>query len=254
MAAVAATTRAMPPRRRRRSPGWVPTWHGAWAMVSAPLLTGILSTGPQWPHVPLAAFWVLGYFAFYATGLWLKSRRRPRYRAPVVMYGATAALAGLVTLVVEPRLLRWAPLFVIPLGVGLYSAATRHERSLLSGVSTTVGSCLMVLVAHDAGGGTAWSRAWLLAAVLALYFVGTVLYVKTLIRERGNRRYWWLSVGHHVVAAAALTSVSPGLGVVFAVLAVRAAVVPRLGPTPKQAGIAEIGATVAVVAVALMVL
>ena len=46
----------------------------------------------------------------------------------------------------------------------------------------------MTLVAYDAGGGTDWARAWLLTAILAAYFVGTVLYVKTMIRERGSRR------------------------------------------------------------------
>ena len=46
----------------------------------------------------------------------------------------------------------------------------------------------------------ATSRAWLLAAVIATYFAGTVFYVKTLIRERGSEPYYWLSVGFHALA------------------------------------------------------
>ena len=69
--------------RRRRPPGWVPNQHGAWAMLAAPLLVGTMATGPRWPHLLLTAFWFAGYFAFFATTLWLKSRRRPRYLPPV---------------------------------------------------------------------------------------------------------------------------------------------------------------------------
>ena len=189
-----APPRARPAKRKRRSPGWVPNQHGAWAMLVTPLLVGILAAGPSWPHLPLAAFWILGYFAFFATGLWLKSRRRQRYRPPVLVYSAGATLAGLVTLAVDWHLIRWAPLFIVPLGVGLVASAIRDERSLWSGISTTVGSSLMTLVAFDAGGGTDFARAWLLAGILAVYFAGTVLYVKTLIRERAARRTT-LSVG-----------------------------------------------------------
>ena len=56
-------------------------------------------------HVPLTAFWFVGYFAFFATSLWLKARRRPRYWPPVRAYGIGAALLGLVTLAVQPSLI-----------------------------------------------------------------------------------------------------------------------------------------------------
>lgn len=242
---------ARKPRGRRRPPGWVPNQHGAWAMLVTPLLVGILAGGLSWIHLPLAAFWTLGYFSFFATGLWLKARRKPRYRPPVIVYTAGAVLAGVITLVADPGLIRWAPLFVLPLGIGLAASAIRDERSLWSGISTTVGSSLMTLVAFDAGGGTDFARAWLLAGILAVYFAGTVLYVKTLIRERDNEPYYWLSVGSHALATLALIPLAPALTPVFAVLTARAAIVPAYRVTPKQAGIGEIVATVAVALTAL---
>ena len=65
----------------RRAPGWIPNQHGAWAMLATPLLVGILASRPTWAHLPLTAFWFLGYFAFFAAGLWLKAApaRRARY-------------------------------------------------------------------------------------------------------------------------------------------------------------------------------
>lgn len=253
MTATAATRSSSPrPNRSRRAPGWVPNQHGAWAMLATPLLVGILASGPTWTHVPLTAFWFLGYFAFFATGLWLKSRRKARYRPPVLVYSAAAAAAGVLTLLADPALLRWAPLFVLPLGIGLVASARRDERSLWSGIATTVGSTLMTVVAYDAGGGDDLGRAWLLAGVLALYFVGTVLYVKTIIRERDSEPYYWLSVGFHGLATLALIPVAAPLTPVFAALTARAAIVPAFRISPKQAGVGEVVATVVVAATALV--
>src|SRR5690606_18893144 len=97
-----------------------------------------------------------------------------------------------------------------------------------------------------------YGRAWLLAGILAAYFVGTVLYVKTIIRERDSEPHYWLSVGFHALATLVLIRVAPALTVVFAVLTCRAAVVPAFRVTPKQAGIGEIVLTVAVALTALL--
>ena len=221
-------------------------------MLATPLVVGVLASGPTWVHLPLAAFWFAGYFLFFATGLWLKSGRRRRYLPPVRAYAVLAGALGLLTLAVDPGLLRWAPLFVGPLVVGLVASAVRDERSLWSGVATSAGSSLMVLVAYDAGGGTDWERAWTLTGVVAAYLVGTVLYVKTMIRERGQDRYQWLSALFHGAATVAMTWVDPWLVGVFALLTIRAAVLPAYRLSPKAVGIGEIVATVVVAVTALL--
>lgn len=255
-------TSTEPRTRTRRGPGWVPNQHGAWAMLASPLLVGVLAGGVAWIHLPLAAFWFAGYFAFFATGLWLKARRRAKWFPPVRAYALLSAALGIVVLAMQPGLLRWVPAFVLPLGIGLYAAAHRHERALLAGLATTAGSALMTVVAYDAGPGTDPERAWLLALVQLLYFAGTVFYVKTVIRERDNPAYRWLSAGWHtvalLVAAVAVRTFDRGgtswpLLVVLAVLLVRSVAVPPYHPTPKQAGIGEIVATVAVATTSLLV-
>ena len=249
----AASAVTAPRAGRRRGPGWVPNQHGAWSMLATPLIVGTLAGHPRLVQLPLAAFWFVGYFAFFATGLWLKSGRRARYVPPVRAYAVAAVLLAALTLALRPGLLRWAPLFVLPLGVGLVASARRDERSLLSGVATSAGSALMTLVAYDAGGGTDQARAWVLTGVLAAYFVGTVLYVKTMIRERGVTAYHWLSALGHGAFACAMIPVSPWLVLVFAVLAIRAAVIPAFALTPRTVGLGEVAATVAVAVTALLV-
>ena len=255
------TTAPAKPGRARRGPGWVPNQHGAWAVLAAPLLVGILAGGVAWVHLPLAAFWFAGYFAFFATSLWLKASRRPKWFPAVRAYGLVTAALGAVVLVMQPQLVRWAPLFLLPLGIGLYAAAQRRDRALLSGLATTAGSALMTVVAYDAGPGPDLSRAWQLALVQFLYFGGTVFYVKTVIRERDNMAFRWLSAAYHLLAlviAATLFGMihhdghSWPLLVVLALLLVRAIAVPPYRPTPKPTGIGEVVATVAVATTSLL--
>lgn len=239
--------------KKRRSPGWVPNQHGAWAMLASPLAVGALAGGLAWVHLPLAAFWFAGYFAFFATTLWLKARRMPRHFPPVRFYILLAAALGIIVLLSQPQLVKWAPFFALPLAVGLYAASHKKERALLSGIATIAGSALMTVVAYDAGAtGNDFERAWLLAAVQFLYFAGTVFYVKTIIRERDNAVFYWVSIGYHalsVLVVGLLFGFSPSalpLVLVFAIIFVRAAVVPKFRVTPKQIGIGEIFATIAV--------
>lgn len=86
---------------------------------------------------------------------------------------------------------------------------------------------------------------------MAAYYVGTLLYVKTMIRERGSRGYVVASATFHTLATLALLPASWWLGVVFAALTLRAALAPGRRLTPKQVGLGELVLNVVVVVVAL---
>lgn len=222
-------------------------------MLASPFLVGFLASSPRWVHLPLLLVWFVGYFAFFATGLWLRSGRRARFLPPVRAYVSATVPLGLLVLLLRPDLVVWAPLFAPLLLAGLWFAARRQDRSLPSGLATILAACLMTPVAFDAGDGSDWVRAWTLTGVLAAYFVGTLFYVKTMIRERDSHAHHRLSVGYHLVVTVAMAWVSWWLVGLFALLAVRAAVLPGRGLSPKQVGVGEILANVTVVAAALLV-
>lgn len=222
-------------------------------MLASPVVVGVLAASPRWVHLPLALLWFVGYLAFFAAGLWLRSGRRERYLPPVRAYGLAALPLGAIVLLIRPDLVVWGPLFAPLLLAGLWFSSRRQDRALVSGLATIVTAVLMTPVVYDAGDGTDWVCAWTLTAVLAAYFVGTLFYVKTMIRERDSRGHYRLSVGYHVVAALAMAFVSWWLVAIFVALAVRAAVLPGRRLTPKQVGVGEIVANLAVVAVALLV-
>ncbi|MDF2848265.1 MAG: hypothetical protein K0R97_2247 [Oerskovia sp.] len=255
-------------------------------MLAVPLLVGVFLGSPAWVHVPLAALWFVGYFTFFATGLWLKSRFKARWWPPVRAYGIATVVPAVAVLVLRPDLLTWVPLFAPLVAVSLWSSYRRSERSLLNDGATVLAACLMLPVAFAAGvgpggrpgaawpggfsgaplpdgvtgvAGIGWPQVWALFVVVLAYFAGTILYVKTLIRERGERSYLVASVVYHlaagVVAAAALAAA--GLvwwpaAALFAVLTVRAVRVPRTEATPMQFGMGEVAASVLVTVVVLV--
>jgi hypothetical protein len=192
----------MPPTsttpNRRRSPGWVPEQHGAWAMLVLPLVVGVWLAGPDVSHLPLAAFWLVGYLAYHAAGRWLRARRRRRDLPPVLAYAGAAVPLGLLTLATAPHLVRWLPLFLPLLTASIWLTVRGAERSLANDAVTVVAAGLMAPVAFDAGDGSEWVTLWVATAVLTAYFLGTVLYVKTMIRERGRTGYVWGSVAYHL--------------------------------------------------------
>lgn len=252
------------PRKKRSAPGWVPQAHGAWAMLLLPYLTGTVIRWQSgeipayiWPLLPT---WLLGYFAYNALGLWLKSRRKPMYLRPLGVYAGLAALFGLLTLFAEPELLGWALVFAPLLGLGLWRAHLGDDASLLARGSAVVAACLVcaVVAAGPVDQAAALSpthRALLATALLWGYFIGTLLYVKTMIRERGHAGFYALSVGYHLSltlllgwAAVRLTAAQGfglGLPAFFALATLRAVLMPRLEhwtgrrTTPKQVGLLE---------------
>lgn len=238
-------------RRSRRAVvrRFVPPQHGAWAMLLLPYAVGVLAAGFAWVHVPLLVAWLAGYAASYFALLAVKTRRVGRVRAPLTLYGATLAVAGTVCLLARPGLVVFAPAFLaLTLVNGLY-AYRKDERSIVNDVAAVVQACLMVPVAAAAGG-AAPGTGWRAALVLALYFAGTALYVKTMIRERGSTGWYAASVTYHAVAVPVAWLFAPAAGVAFALFLGRAIVLPRFPLRPKAVGLVEVGSCVLLLALA----
>lgn len=256
-------------RRPRRSKAWIPRQHGAWAMLTVPVLVGLSRSGPDLVHLPLVAFWFAAYFTYNALGVWFASRRKPLNLPPLVTYAALATVLGVIVLVMRPDLLSLVPWFVPLVAIALWCTVTRRERWLLNDVVTIVAACLFGYVVYIAGyspGGTIdLSRLRMLVAtvIMAGYFVGTALYVKTIIRERNSRGYKVASVVYHALWTLAFAGASLFIAlhappahlqgmplrvafacaVFFAVLAVRAWVLAGRRIRPMVVGLGEIAAS-----------
>jgi hypothetical protein len=232
-------------------------------MLVVPVIAGVWLVGPAAVHLALGAFWLVGYLAFYALGRWLRSRRKPRERTPLLVYAGLAALLGLATLLLAPHLVRWVPVYLPLLAVSTVLMLRRRERSLANDAVTVLAAGLMTPVVVDAAGGDIGATVWVATAALTAYFLGTVPYVKTMIRERGRPAYVRGSVGYHLgmtVAAAMLVAAgwqSWWLVLVWALLTARAIAGPAVNARrdrplrPVVVGVGEIIASVVVLVTVL---
>ena len=252
-------------RKSRRSQGWMPNQHGAWFMLFIPPLMGMILQ-PSWAALPLLITWWAGYFTYFAITIWVKSRLRKKHLPPVLTYGAITALAGIAALITQWQLIAWLPIFAPIIAVAVYETIKRRERSLVSGWSTVLAAAMMLpTVASISTNGTPaavsadlwWATAW-----FALYFGGSIYYVKTLIRDFGNRTRFIQSVIFHAVvciAAIGLALAQPHtwpVAVVSALLLARSYAVPRTAQRrgkripPKYVGMVDGVVTVFVVVAA----
>lgn len=237
--------------------GWISHQHGGWAMVLAPILVGSILGGFTWWQLlltvtSLLAFQLYDVFSFWiqavvprrrATGSPMKLRleRGKKYLPPLLTYGALMVVVLLVLVAKEPRFL-WFGLAIIPLTlIALQQMWVGQPRSFLARATMILAASLLVPMTAMLGNRLLdWEQIWSLALVLAAYFIGTIAYVKTMIRERGNPRWLRFSLAYHAALVAlaaigvALGYGSPWLVLVFVVLLLRAWLFPYLSARRSQ--------------------
>lgn len=236
---------------------WIPNQHGAWAMLITPVLVGAMVGSVRPLQLVLLVAWLAAYCTNFFLSLALKTRRWARYRRQLLAYGTTAAACALPLLADEPRLLWLAIPSLAVFLINIYFVRERNERSWINDIAGIVLAAAVgfgaFLVGYDDRDPDQLMRAGRAIAVVSLYFVGTVFYVKTMIRERGVTLWMRLSVGFHTCLAVSLALMRwwPVTAIAVAAL-VRSIMVPKLRWTPKQIGVFEIAFTVAFGAAVLL--
>ncbi|MEU6540829.1 YwiC-like family protein [Streptomyces sp. NPDC047000] len=235
------------PARRRRKHQWVPPQHGAWAMLLVPYLAGLIEAGFSWVQLPLLVAWAGGYLLSYFALLAVKTRRPARVRTQLLVYGGVTAVCGLAVLVASPRVLLFAPVFAAVLAVNAFFARARHDRALANGLVSVLASVLILPVVAVAGK-TPLGQVGDTFLVTLLYFTGSLLFVRTTIRARGDRRMLGTSVAFHAVALGAAAWIATPYALPFTGYLIRAAAVPRRALTPLRIGVVEIVSSLALLA------
>ena len=243
----------MPGKRTRVQ---FPPQHGAWAFLVVPLILGALLGAATWLGLVFALTWVAAYPVSYfgGRGLLMRIRRgsfttKTKHEfAAAIPWTVVAGLGAIVLIAARP----W---IVVPgLGVGviwsisLWLSWNGRERGitndLLLTVLASIATPFMWAVANDQPSLAAVPGGiWRAALVSLLFFIGSVLHVKSLIRGAKDERWHWTSVAFHVVALGIATAISPWLAVPFAATLIRTTFM-RKGLTPLQIGVGEIVVTV----------
>jgi len=206
---------------------WLPRQHGAWAMLAVPLLLGIAVTEPKVWHAVLGAAAIAGYLASATAQTWVRARARQRYTASLIAYVVAATVLGMALVVTHPGLVL-VVIVLVPAGViTLVAAKLCRGRGVVAGFAQVVEALVLVPAAASLAGpldSAAVAKATLLAAV---YLVGTLLAVRSVIREQGNTGFAVVSVGFHLAATAVGAILLPlPFVVLLGLLALRAALLP----------------------------
>ncbi|MFJ6700381.1 YwiC-like family protein [Streptomyces sp. NPDC091272] len=236
---------------------WIPDQHGAWAMLVVPFAAGTFLGDPSWLHLPLFVCWLLAYVTAFHLQQYVRLRRLSRnpraagrHVRPLITFGAVLAVVGVPLLVLRPWLLVAVAAALPFCAVNTLYALRNRERALVNGLVAVVPACGALLMALRLGGGSLGDGATACAACL-LYFAGTVLHVKAMIRERRNPRYLYGSVAYHAVALVCVLLMNPLWAVLFAFCLLRAAFLPGRGLRVKAVGLIELGCSAVLLALLL---
>ncbi|WP_237167855.1 YwiC-like family protein [Paenibacillus yonginensis] len=221
---------------------YIPKQHGAWAMLVLPFLAGAVSEGKM-IHIPLFLCWLFIYLFSFPVLQWIKTGNKARYRGPALLYGVILLPLTAILIAFDPMLIGYGVLLLVFFIPNIYYAKTKNERALLNDFTAVLVFCSFIfpVVYVGKGGSRSYGEAAELFALLSAYFIGTVLYVKTVIREKNNPRFYYASITYHllnigIAAAVNLYMIFPAM-----ILLLRAAWFPTLSLKVKQIGMAEFG-------------
>ncbi|WP_127580055.1 YwiC-like family protein [Paenibacillus koleovorans] len=220
----------------------IPHEHGGWAMVSVPFLLGMLTGKPQWMHVPLFLAWLFLYLSSYP---FLQAFRRSSARVFLVRWGVLYSLAALAflipTIVYKPSLLYFGLPVLVLLLVNMWHAKRKSERAIVNDLCAILIFSIGGAAAYSLGDG-GWDRS--MAAVVLfsfLHFTGSAFFVKTIFRERGNKRWLVYARLYHLLLLVIPWAVGyPTLIFAYIFSAARAFFFAGKPLRPWKAGILEI--------------
>ena len=255
----------MTSRRKTLKRDWFDNQPGAWVMVMLPAVAGFFIGGPNLDTLWLLATWAVCYCVQFSAAHWFKAHFSRRYLPPMLTYAVALIVIGLPFLITHTGILRWTPLYIVLVALSMLSSWLRKETACVMPINAAHASC----AAADVTAARAAIRnmpdlsqifdlhAWwpagslpvsgLIATVLfALTQYGSVLVVKTMIRERGKCSYVAASWVWHVallLLAAVPAGRSPYLIAMTVLLLARAVALPvvtrRTTLKPVVTGITE---------------
>jgi hypothetical protein len=191
-------------------------------MLAVPFLLGIAVTRPTGWQVALGGAAAAGYLASATAQTWARARARQRYTTSLTVYASTAAVLSIALVVTHPGLLL-ALVVLAPAGaITLVAAKLGRARGVTAGFAQVAQALVLVPAAASLAGPFDASEIAKTTFLAAVYLVGTLLAVRSVIREQGNAGFAALSVGFHVAATAAgAILLRPPFVVLLGLLAIR---------------------------------
>lgn len=178
---------------------FLPKQHGAWAMLIVPFWLGVIGSHFMWEHIPFFIGWVFLYLATYPMLLLFKRKKIQFYIKWTLIYIIPAILLLLVPFFTRPSIIVFG-LAMIPLfAINAYFSSKNKDRALTNDISAIIAFAIAGLASAYLADGTVTMDSFLLFSTSILFFLGSTFYVKTMIREKKNLQYKWISWSYHLL-------------------------------------------------------
>lgn len=218
-----------------------PNQHGAWAMIIMPVLFGMFASPFNIYQLLFFAAWFMIFFFIDNLLFYVKQRKKNiAYVKGSLLFLSIATILLIPVILHDFRIMLFF-LAMLPFGaVNLYFASKRNERHLLNDFSAITIFSIAGLLSYFIGAGQIDNKMIYIFLISFLYFVGTTLYVKTMIREKKNVKYKYLSFSYHIIGLILAFFIHPLIGIAFIPSLVRAIAFYGKQMKPIKIGIAEI--------------
>nr|WP_263314051.1 YwiC-like family protein [Mammaliicoccus sp. Marseille-Q6498] len=201
-----------------------PNQHGVWSMIIIPIAFGIAVSGFSFLHLLLYIGVLSAYFMSDQVFFYLKKRKKDigyLYTASIFL---VALVLSFLTIVLYKHETIYIFLIMIPLScVNAYYAKHNNERALTNDIIAVLIFCLFGVISVVINTSITHIQLWLTVFLLSfIYFFGTILYVKTMIREKKSKTYKWSSWIYHVCIVLIGLAIHPIIMVMYIPSLVRA--------------------------------
>jgi hypothetical protein len=178
----------------------IPTQHGAWSMLILPFVLGGTVGGWVWTHVPFAIAWLFVYMGTFFLFQYIKQRKKSReLLRTVIIYLMIATLSIIPVLWMQWSFI-WFAFAMIPFGLAnAYFAKIKDERNVWNDVSAVTSFCIGGMASYYHGAHVVDETIAWVFVLPYLYFLGSIFFVKTMIREKKSIAYRNLSWGYHML-------------------------------------------------------
>ncbi|WP_059173003.1 YwiC-like family protein [Bacillus sp. FJAT-27445] len=220
---------------------FMPKQHGAWAMVILPFWLGVVASGFLWEHIPFFFGWLLLYLSTYPMLLLFK-RKKIKFHVNWTLFYLIPAIALLMFPLFErPSVLLFGVMMIPFFAINAYFSSKNKDRAIMNDFSAVFAFSLAGIASAFLPIGKVTEEAILVFIVSALFFIGSTFFVKTMIREKKNVQFKWISWCFHSLVLLAWLLLGKWLvAIAFIPSVARAIGFYGKNLTPKQIGIYEI--------------
>jgi hypothetical protein len=178
---------------------FLPKQHGAWAMTIIPFWLGVIDGGFLWQHTPFFIGWIFLYLATYPMLLLFKKKKIQFYKKWTIIYMVPALLLLLFPLLKMPSIIMFGIIMVPFFMINAYYTSINKDRALMNDFSAIFAFSIVGLASSYLGKGQISFETVVIFIASVLFFVGCTFYVKTMIREKKNLKFKWISWGFHAL-------------------------------------------------------